>query len=299
MTIKNAIVRDFIKQRSRSRRRLLHPARVRRPHHQERHRPERLHPLLRQLRSQRHTIGVHGLWIIGNAIHVSTQHAFGNDLCPNLVNLGENTQTDTIIAFNSIEGDIFRHDPANGTTVANNQIVGNVATRTDARHGPGCQPGYTVKYNVFYGSWASNCGDSSNALANAQQFASYDSAGWTGTPGNSIYRVTAARRLQPSRRDRGPPSARCRPAGATPTPASARPPTSTATRAPTLRTLPITMPAPTRTADGVARLVDAKQPSDEVADTQGRRDDDGRLVAWSSGGPASARFHRSPASPSG
>ena len=107
------------------------------------------------------------------------------------MNLGENTQTDTIIAFNSIEGDIFRHDPANGTTVSNNQIVGNVATSTDAEHGPGCQPGYTVKYNVFYGSWASNCGDSSNALANAQQFASYDSAGWTGTPGNSVFRVTA------------------------------------------------------------------------------------------------------------
>ena len=73
------------------------------------------------------SIGVHGLWIIGNAIHVSTQHIVGNDLCPNLVNLGENTQTDTIIAFNSIEGDIFRHDPANGTTVSNNQIVGNIA----------------------------------------------------------------------------------------------------------------------------------------------------------------------------
>ena len=135
--------------------------------------------------------GVHGLWIVGNAIHVSTQHTIGNDLCPNLVNLGENTQTDTIIAFNSLEGDIFRHDPANGTTVARNLIVGNVAESLDAEHGPGCEPGYTAQFNVLYASGASTCGDSSNAVAGAQQFASYDTAGWTGTPGNSIYRVTA------------------------------------------------------------------------------------------------------------
>lgn len=136
-------------------------------------------------------IGVHGLWIVGNAIHVSTQHTVGNDLCPNLVNLGENTQTDTIVAFNSLEGDVFRHNAAGGTTVSNNQIVGNVATRSDDDSGAGCEPGYTVKYNVFYDSGASSCGDSSNAMPNAPQYTSYDAAGWTGTPGNSVYRVSA------------------------------------------------------------------------------------------------------------
>ena len=192
----------------------------------------------------------------------------------------------------------FRHDPANGTTVANNQIVGNVATRSDDDSGAGCEPGYSVKYNVFYDSWASNCGDSSNALANAQQFASYDTAGWTARLATAS--TESPRSAITAFAQEPPPSARCRPVGATPILASARPPTSTAIRGPTLRTPPITMPAPTRTADGAARLVDAKQPSDEVADTQGRRDADGRhFVAWSSGGPASARFHRSPASPSG
>ena len=136
------------------------------------------------------SIGVHGLWVIGNEIHVSTQHTVGNDTCPNVINLGENTQTDTIIAFNSVEGDIFRHTASKGTTVSNNRIVGNVAGVADDDSGAGCEAGYSAQYNVFYDSSATNCGDSSNALPNAQQFTSYDTAGWTGTAGNSIYQVT-------------------------------------------------------------------------------------------------------------
>ena len=98
--------------------------------------------------------GVHGLWIVGNAIHVSTQHTIGNDLCPNLVNLGENTQTDTIIAFNSLEGDIFRHDPANGTTVANepDRRQRRRTRRDDEQRSLAVNPDTRCKYNVFYDS---------------------------------------------------------------------------------------------------------------------------------------------------
>ena len=84
-------------------------------------------------------IGVHGLRIIGNVVHTATSHNGGQ--CGQAVSLGNNDQSDTIVAFNSIEGPIRR---SNSTELTRNiRIVGNVASKiTAAREGnsAGCGP---------------------------------------------------------------------------------------------------------------------------------------------------------------
>ena len=68
-------------------------------------------------------VGVHGLRIIGNVVHTDTMHN-GGDRCYQGISLGNNHQTDTIVAFNSLEGPIRR---SNSSELNRNiRIVGNV-----------------------------------------------------------------------------------------------------------------------------------------------------------------------------
>ena len=82
--------------------------------------------------SQGQVVGVHGLWIIGNVVHAETVHN-GGGYCGQSISLGNNDQTDTIVAFNSIEGPIRR---SNSTEVSQNiRIIGNVAEDINAARG--------------------------------------------------------------------------------------------------------------------------------------------------------------------
>ena len=107
-------------------------------------------------------IGVHGLRIIGNVIHTDTMHN-GGPRCYQGISLGNNDQTDTIVAFNSLEGPIRRSNADE-----NNQnilIVGNVSgeiNAADAGNSPGCGFGTTASFNVLTDTRADRCGDSSN-----------------------------------------------------------------------------------------------------------------------------------------
>ena len=113
--------------------------------------------------SQGQPVGVHGLRIIGNVIHTDTIHN-GGARCFQGISLGNNGQTDTIVAFNSLEGPIRR---SNSSELNRNiRIVGNIAGEIDATNSgdsAGCGPGIRAFYNVLTNVHASTCGQSSNA----------------------------------------------------------------------------------------------------------------------------------------
>src|SRR6185437_838518 len=101
-------------------------------------------------------IGVHGLWVIGNVVHVDTQHVVGAGHCAQGISLGDNVQSDTIVAFNSLETPVRRSPTTNNTT--NDQVVGNVTLGVVPQSLFGCVSGLTAKYNVFIDPSADNCG---------------------------------------------------------------------------------------------------------------------------------------------
>ena len=119
-------------------------------------------------------VGVHGLRVIGNVVHADTIHN-GGDKCGQSISLGNNDQTDTVVAFNSIEGPIRR---SNSTEVSQNiRIVGNVAGEIDATNSgnsAGCGAGTIAAYNVLTDSGANRCGDLSNVVLADRQFVSKD-----------------------------------------------------------------------------------------------------------------------------
>jgi hypothetical protein len=133
-------------------------------------------------------IGVHGLWVIGNVVHVDTQHVANTGHCGQGISLGDNVQSDTIVAFNSLETPIRRSSTTNNTT--NDQVIGNVAQGISSLSSFGCVSGLSAKYNVFVDNTATNCGDSSNTLANGvSQFVSIDTQ--PNSPTNSDPMFTA------------------------------------------------------------------------------------------------------------
>jgi hypothetical protein len=134
------------------------------------------------------SIGVHGLWVIGNVVHVDTQHVANTGHCSQGISLGDNVQSDTIVAFNSLETPIRRSPTTNNTT--NDQVVGNITDGVSGFSGYGCVSGLSAKYNVFTDSSAVNCGDSTNTLTNgASQFISTDTQ--PNSPTNSDPMFTA------------------------------------------------------------------------------------------------------------
>jgi len=134
------------------------------------------------------SIGVHGLWVIGNVVHVDTQHVANTGRCGQGISLGDNIQSDTIVAFNSLETPIRRSPTTNNTT--NDQVVGNVTQGVLGFSIFGCVSGLTAKYNVLVDSSAVNCGDSTNALTNGtSQFISTDTQ--PNSPTNSDPMFTA------------------------------------------------------------------------------------------------------------
>lgn len=118
--------------------------------------------------TQGQRIGVHGLRIIGNVIHTDTVHN-GQGRCNQAISLGDNAQTDTVVAFNSLEGPIRRSNA--GGLNADIRIIGNVAGEIDAA-GSGdqaaCGPGTTAFYNVLTDRFAGTCGNSTNVRAGSQ-----------------------------------------------------------------------------------------------------------------------------------
>ena len=107
-------------------------------------------------------VGVHGLRIIGNAVHTDTMHN-GGARCYQGISLGNNHQTDTIVAFNSVEGPIRRSN--SNERNRNILIVGNVTgaiNAADSGNSPGCGSGTTALYNVLTDSRADRCDTSSN-----------------------------------------------------------------------------------------------------------------------------------------
>ena len=232
-------------------------------------------------------VGVHGLRVIGNVVHTDTMHN-GGDRCYQGISLGNNNQTDTIVAFNTLELPIRRSNSTE--TNQSIRIVGNIAEGVNALNSGnswGCGSGTTAAYNILMNSSVSNCGDASNAIGATLPFVSAD-AQPNSPAGTNQYFTAPLGDYTIASGSAGAPAV-----GKVPTnwcnanPGVCPPPTSMATRAPTLRTPPTTTPAPTRTADGAARLVDAKQLFDEVAGTQDRRDADDadgpcRVVQWSS-----------------
>jgi hypothetical protein len=131
---------------------------------------------------------VHGLWVIGNVVHVDTQHVANTGHCSQGISLGDNVQSDTIVAFNSLETPIRRSPTTNNTT--NDQVVGNITDGVSGFSGYGCVSGLSAKYNVFTDSSAVNCGDSTNTLTNgASQFISTDTQ--PNSPTNSDPMFTA------------------------------------------------------------------------------------------------------------
>ena len=118
-------------------------------------------------------VGVHGLRIIGNVIHTDTIHN-GGARCFQGISLGNNDQTDTIVAFNSLEGPIRR---SNSSELNRNiRIVGNVAGEIDAANSgdePGCGSGTLAMYNVLTDRYAGICSRASNVKA-GRQFVSND-----------------------------------------------------------------------------------------------------------------------------
>jgi chitodextrinase len=119
-------------------------------------------------------LGIHGLRIIGNVVHLDTDHN-GNGRCFQGISLGNNNQYDTIAAFNSVEMPIRR---SNGTE--DNQgirIIGNITSGINAANSgntAGCGAGTTASYNILTDSSANNCGDSSNLVSAPGQFTSTD-----------------------------------------------------------------------------------------------------------------------------
>jgi len=134
------------------------------------------------------SIGVHGLWVIGNVVHVDTQHVANTGRCGQGISLGDNVQSDTIVAFNSLEMPVRRSSTTNNTT--NDQAVGNVTQGISGFSSFGCVSGLTAKYNVLIDTSAVNCGDSTNALTSGvSQFTSTDTQ--PNSPTNSDPMFTA------------------------------------------------------------------------------------------------------------
>jgi len=94
---------------------------------------------------------------IGNVVHTDTVHN-GEGRCYQAISLGNNNQSNTIVAFNSLEGPIRR---SNATEQNENiRIVGNVAGEIDAAdqgNVPGCGPGTIAAYNVLFDRTARRC----------------------------------------------------------------------------------------------------------------------------------------------
>src|SRR5215467_10369499 len=105
-------------------------------------------------------VGVHGLRIIGNVVHTDTIHN-GGSRCHQGISLGDNGQSDTIVAFNSVELPIRRSN--SGGLNRNIRIVGNVAAEIDAAdsgNAAGCGQGTTALYNVLTDRSPGSCGRS-------------------------------------------------------------------------------------------------------------------------------------------
>jgi len=122
--------------------------------------------------SQGQPVGVHGLMIIGNVVHTDTIHN-GGDHCGQAITLGNNNQYDTIVAFNSLEGNIRRQSSLNGGSAVNSniRIVGNVAGGINAvndGNSYGCAEGTIALFNVLTDYRTSRCGSSSNVKAGTQ-----------------------------------------------------------------------------------------------------------------------------------
>ena len=118
-------------------------------------------------------IGVHGLRIIGNVVHTDTIHN-GGDRCDQAISLGNNDQSDTIVAFNSLEGPVRR---SNSTRVDQGhpdcrQRYGSRSTAAREVTPPAAVPGTTGHYNVLTDGVAASCG-ASNARSGSP-FASKD-----------------------------------------------------------------------------------------------------------------------------
>ena len=83
----------------------------------------------------------------------------GGDRCYQGISLGNNHQTDTIVAFNSLEGPIRR---SNSSELNRNiRIVGNIAAEINAvnsGNSSGCGTGTTAIYNVLTDRVAARCG---------------------------------------------------------------------------------------------------------------------------------------------
>jgi hypothetical protein len=115
--------------------------------------------------AQNAAVGVHGLIIAGNVVHTDTIHN-GGARCYQGISLGDNDQTNSLVAFNSLEGPIRRSNSGSEIN-SGNRIVGNVADGINAVNAGntwGCGPGTTASYNVLMDSAADACGDSSNSL---------------------------------------------------------------------------------------------------------------------------------------
>ena len=88
-------------------------------------------------------VGVHGLRVIGNVVHTDTMHN-GGDRCYQGISLGNNNQTDTIVAFNTLELPIRRSNSTE--TNQSIRIVGNIAEGVNALNSGnswGCGSGTT------------------------------------------------------------------------------------------------------------------------------------------------------------
>ena len=119
-------------------------------------------------------VGVHGLRVIGNVVHTDTMHN-GGDRCYQGISLGNNNQTDTIVAFNTLELPIRRSNSTE--TNQSIRIVGNIAEGVNALNSGnswGCGSGTTAAYNILMNSSVSNCGDASNAIGATLPFVSAD-----------------------------------------------------------------------------------------------------------------------------